>query len=119
MQLECIEGGGLLNAFPASSFLWDPLWALPVFPAQPRPPPGKRVEQEGPDSQAVPLPKESYLSAAHSALNASSSWGAGPGWWGGRRGGGGEGGGGGGGGGGMVDSRCIFQPPSHSSYFPG
>ena len=90
MQRRCIDGGGLLNAFPASLFSVGPsvgpsLCSLP----NPRPPPGKRVEQEGPDSQAVPLPKESYLSAAHSALNASSSWGAGPGWWGGRAAGGG------------------------------
>ncbi|TNN82579.1 hypothetical protein EYF80_007097 [Liparis tanakae] len=51
MGLECLEGGGLVNVFPPSPFLWDPLRALPVFPAQPQPPPGERAEQEGPDSQ--------------------------------------------------------------------
>lgn len=62
IELECLEGGGLLNVFPPSPFLWDPLWALPVFPAQPQPPPGERAEQEGPDSQPDRSSAEGALS---------------------------------------------------------
>uniref|UniRef100_A0A667X204 G-patch domain-containing protein n=1 Tax=Myripristis murdjan TaxID=586833 RepID=A0A667X204_9TELE len=40
----------------------DPLRALPVFPAQPQPPPGERVEQEGPDSQPDRSSAEGALS---------------------------------------------------------
>lgn len=60
IELECLEGDGLLNVFPPSPFLWDPLWTLPVFPAQP--PPEERAEQEGSDSQPGRSSAEGALS---------------------------------------------------------